>query len=100
MRYLADVQLRALTLIRVVEAETLDALVQARRLRVEEPRGTGAALTRRGPARPRGPGREQRCGPRGGRGVGVVHDEDRVLEHDRDCVGRVTSLGHVMLELL
>ena len=74
---LADVQLGALALICVVEAETLDALVQARGLRVEESRGTGA--TRRWGPRPR---REERSGARGRRGVRVVHDEDCVLKHD------------------
>ena len=70
---LADVEFRALALIRVVEAEALDALFQARGLRVEVARGTRAAL-RRGPR----PGRIQWTGI--GRGVGVVHDEDSVLK--------------------
>ena len=73
---LADVEFRALALIRVVEAEALDALFQARGLRVEVARGTRAASLRRGPR----PGRVQRPGI--GRGVGIVHDEDGVLKND------------------
>ena len=73
MTDLADIEFRALALIRVVETEALDALFQARGLRVEVARGTRAAL-RRGPR----PGRIQRPGI--GRGVGVVHDEDGVLK--------------------
>ena len=71
---LADVEFRALALIRAVEAEALDALFQARGLRVEVARGTRAAL-RRGPR----PGRVQRPGI--GRGVGIVHDENGVLRN-------------------
>ena len=89
---LADVELRALALVRVAEAETLDALFQSRGLGVEVSRGAGTATLRpRGP-RPR---RDQRSGPRGRRGVGVVHDEDGVLE--RDCDTTVASHLAVML---
>ena len=52
MTNLADVEFRALALIRAVEAEALDALFQARSLGVEVARGTRAAL-RWGPRRPR-----------------------------------------------
>ena len=78
----------------MAEAETLDALFQARGLGVEVTRGAGTATLRpRGP-RPR---RDQRSGPRGRRGVGVVHDEDGVLERDCDCV--VSKAGNPAIYL-